>query len=176
MIDESTPTMELDELHACGTRGFRLDLYKESAMLDLEKQTKMLQSYESRIQPWKWSLAFLQLNPENWGNLEKVIDSLPVPVVTDQHALLKGSSMLLEGVTDVMSQPGLSAVVSLLGTGNFWIKLSAPYRSSNQAPYYEDMKDLVQLLVEKNPRRVLWRSDWFVVSSIRLVPQDWRSS
>lgn len=147
------------EMHALGVRGIRLDMYKHNAMLDVEKQVWMLRSYAEKVQPFGWSLAMLPLNPENWARLGHVIRALPVPVVTDHHALLKGTSMLPDGV-QVLSQPGLEPVLELLKTGNFWIKLSAPYRTSEQAPHYEDMKELVQALVRANSRRVLWGSDW----------------
>ena len=67
---------------------------------------------------------------------------------------------MLPTSADVLSQPGLVDIIKLLGTGKFWVKLSAPYRSSTQAPYYEDMRPLVLALVDANPRRVLWGSDW----------------
>ena len=42
------------------------------------------------------------------------------------------------------------------------LKLSAPYRVRNQAPGYEDLKPLVRALVDANPQRALWGSDWYV--------------
>ncbi|KAK0650991.1 2-pyrone-4 [Lasiodiplodia hormozganensis] len=159
VVDLSTPESEMQEMHELGVRGIRLDMYKHNAMLDVEKQIWMLRSYADKVQHFGWSLAMLPLNPENWARLAPVIRTLPVPVVTDHHALLKGTSMLPEGM-DVLSQPGLEPILELLRSGNFWIKLSAPYRSSDQAPHYDDMKLLVQTLVETNPKRVLWGSDW----------------
>ncbi|GME26188.1 uncharacterized protein LTHEOB_3320 [Neofusicoccum parvum] len=134
-------------------------MYKHNAMLDVEKQIWMLRSYAEKVQGFGWSLAMLPLNPEYWAQLGQAIRTIPVPVVTDHHALLKGKSMLPKGM-EVSSQPGLEPILELLKSGNFWIKLSAPYRSSEQAPYYEDMKELVQILVKANPKRVLWGSDW----------------
>lgn len=128
-------------------------------MLDADKQIAMLKAYADKLKDRKWSLAMLQINPENWTKLYPIIRNLPVPVVTDHHALLKAKSMLPEDV-EVTKQPGFDAIISLLKTGNFWIKLSAPYRSSEQAPDYEDMKELVLALVKANPERILWGSDW----------------
>lgn len=61
---------------------------------------------------------------------------------------------------DVTCQPGLEDVIELVKSGALYIKLSAPYRISEQAPHYEDVKPLVRALVGANPRRVLWGSDW----------------
>jgi predicted TIM-barrel fold metal-dependent hydrolase len=128
-------------------------------MVDVDKQIRVLRLYADRVRSKGWFLEFLQINQANWAPLSKVIQSLGLQVVTDHHALLKAESMLPRDI-DVLSQPGLADMVALLKTGSFWIKLSAPYRSSTRAPLYEDMKPLVLALVEANPRRVLWGSDW----------------
>lgn len=132
-------------------------------MTDVNLQVQVLKLYAERVSQTGtgWFLEFLQINMANWAPLSKVIPTLGLQVVTDHHALLKAESMLPSG-TDVFAQPGLVDIVALLKTGNFWVKLSAPYRSSTQAPYYEDMRPLVMALVEANPTRVLWGSDWYV--------------
>lgn len=66
--------------------------------------------------------------------------------------------MLPAGMT-VSEQEGIAAIVKLLKGGNFWVKLSAPYRCS-EAPSFDDMEELVKHLVRINPRRVVWGSDW----------------
>jgi predicted TIM-barrel fold metal-dependent hydrolase len=61
---------------------------------------------------------------------------------------------------DVTAQPGFKEIVELVRDGSLWVKLSAPYRVSEMGPWYGDLKPLVRALVEANPRRVLWGSDW----------------
>lgn len=159
VINEQTSDLEIEKLHASGVRGIRLDLYRYKAMEDVEKQIQVLRWYADRVRSKGWFLEFLQINQANWAPLGRFIRTLALPIVTDHHALLKAESMLPSG-TDVLSQPGLAEIVALLKTGHFWIKLSAPYRSSLRAPHYEDMQPLVLTLVEANPSRVLWGSDW----------------
>lgn len=165
VISKKTTDKEIDELHLSGVRGIRLDLYSEGAMQDLDKQKEMLRYYAHRIEKRGWSMAFLQMSPDNWEPLSEVVATLPVPVVTDHFALMKGSSMLPKGVA-VLEQPGLQAIADMMKAGNFWVKLSAPYRCSEQAPHYGDMEELVRFLVKTNPRRVLWGSDWYSVSRL----------
>lgn len=159
VINRSTTDAEIAAFHACGIRGIRLDLYEEGAMRDLDKQTEMLKFYARRISSWGWSMAFLQLAPENWEPLSFIISSLTVNVVVDHHALMKAQSMLPDGIA-VEHQPGMQAIIRLLKAGNFWVKLSAPYRCSEAGPDYYDMKEVVRCLVDANPRRVVWGSDW----------------
>lgn len=160
VINENTTDLELNDLHAAGVRGIRLNLYGYGAMHDIEKQLQCLKWYSNRVRSKGWFVEFLQLNHANWAPLGAMIPSIGLNVVTDHHALLKAESMLPQG-EKVLSQPGISDIISLLKTGTFWVKLSAPYRSSTAAPYYEDMQPLVRALVEANPRRVLWGSDWY---------------
>jgi predicted TIM-barrel fold metal-dependent hydrolase len=40
------------------------------------------------------------------------------------------------------------------------VKISAPYRSSTQAPDYSDVTPLAKALIAANPQRMLWGSDW----------------
>jgi predicted TIM-barrel fold metal-dependent hydrolase len=40
------------------------------------------------------------------------------------------------------------------------VKISAPYRFSQQAPDYGDMVPLVRALIAARPDRILWGSDW----------------
>jgi predicted TIM-barrel fold metal-dependent hydrolase len=159
VINEETSEDEIASLAASGVCGIRLNLYAYNAMVDFKKQVEVLQKYADRVRSKGWFLEFLQINPQNWAPLNIVISNLGLQVVTDHHALLKANSMLPDG-TDVLSQPGMGDITALLKKGNFWIKLSAPYRSSTQAPHYSDMKPLVLALIEANPRRVLWGSDW----------------
>ena len=61
---------------------------------------------------------------------------------------------------DELNQPGLEAICGLLKKGNFWVKLSAPYRCSEMYPAFQDIKTLVQALVSANPDRILYGSDF----------------
>ncbi|KAH6708930.1 hypothetical protein BKA61DRAFT_678806 [Leptodontidium sp. MPI-SDFR-AT-0119] len=168
VINEETTDVEIEALHDSGVRGIRLDLYGYKSMEDLQKQIRILRLYADRVRPKGWFLEFLQINQGNWEGLGQVILTLGLQVVTDHHALMKAESMLPTGA-NVLSQPGLADIVALLKTGNFWIKTSAPYRSSTIAPYYEDMKPLVLTLVNANPQRVLWGSNY------RSDPVTWTS-
>jgi predicted TIM-barrel fold metal-dependent hydrolase len=99
--------------------------------------------------------------------LVPVLKELTIPVITDHYAYLKGHTWFShsDGSSfDPLTQPGLQSLISLLKSGKLYIKLSAPYRVSND-PHYADMKAVTRALVEANPKRILWGSDW---------PHNWR--
>ena len=43
--------------------------------------------------------------------------------------------------------------------GKIYVKISAPYRSS-ELPDYSDVAPVAKALIAANPRRILWGSDW----------------
>lgn len=67
---------------------------------------------------------------------------------------------MLAGSNVCVSQPGFDAVLSLVSAGKAYVKLSAAYRSSKQAPGYADVEVLAAALINANPERMLWGTDW----------------
>ena len=84
--------------------------------------------------------------------LQDQIADAPVPVVFDHFGGAQGAL----GV----DQPGFKTLLNLVKTGKAYVKVSAPYRSSSQAPVYPDVVPLAKALVAANPERILWGTDW----------------
>ena len=84
--------------------------------------------------------------------IKEQVASAPVPVVFDHF----GGARAALGV----GQPGFGTLLNLVKTGKAYVKVSAPYRSSTQAPGYPDVAPLAKALVAANPERILWGSDW----------------
>lgn len=169
VIDPATVTPEeLISLHNSGVRGIRVNMYKYQAMHDVERQMAALRDHSRILQQHcpHWSMAFTHTHPEFWAQLKPFIEKEIVPtgikLVTDHFALLKGSSLLTAENcdTDVTRQPGFKEITDLMRAGHLFVKISAPYRVSKQAPNYEDLKPLVRAFFNANPRRTLWGSDW----------------
>lgn len=158
----------LDEYHAAGIRSVRLNLFYHEATNNLQKQTALLESTASRLAEWTilrdeqapWSIQILQPQLDYWASLRKTAATLPVPVVVDHFALVKGHSILEEGELHPLQSDGFKELLGALKDGNTWIKLSAPYRCSNLMHGHEDLKEIVTEIVAANPERIVWGSDW----------------
>jgi predicted TIM-barrel fold metal-dependent hydrolase len=62
-----------------------------------------------------------------------------------------------------LADPGaeaIGALLSLIDTGNVWVKTSAVDRVSKTGPPYPDGVSLAQRLVSHAPERVLWGTDY----------------
>ena len=169
VIDPETVTAEeLKKMHAAGVRGIRVNMYRYSAMHDVERQKQALRSHAHALGGHciGWSMAFTHTHPEFWAELKPVIAeevvSRGIRLVTDHFGLLKGQSMLPEGCSKVTEQEGFTELLDLVRMGHLFVKISAPYRVSTRGPHYEDLKPLVRALFDCNPHQILWGSDWYV--------------
>jgi predicted TIM-barrel fold metal-dependent hydrolase len=77
---------------------------------------------------------------------------MPFPLVFDHF----GRAMAAAGP----SQPGFDALLNLVKSGRAYVKISGAYRCSEKAPDYADVMPLAQALVQANPERIVWGTDW----------------
>lgn len=157
-------------MHFNGIRGIRVNVYRYGAMHDVELQKVALKIHAAALDSHctGWSMAFTHTHPEFWGTLKPVIAreivSRGIRLVTDHFALLKGASMLpaeLEG--DLTRQQGFEDILDLVRACQIFVKISAPYRVSTQAPHFEDLKPPVRALFDANPQQLLCGIDWYVL-------------
>jgi predicted TIM-barrel fold metal-dependent hydrolase len=149
VIDGATSDAALRAMHEAGVRGLRLNL-ETTGKHDPVLARELLVQAVARVAPLGWhvqvytSLAVI-------AALGETIQSLPVPLVVDHF----GRADAAKGI----SQPGFDALVALVKSGKVYVKLSAPYRISAQ-PDYADAAPIARALIEANPDRMLWGSDW----------------
>jgi D-galactarolactone isomerase len=58
------------------------------------------------------------------------------------------------------ASPGLAQLIELVRAGECYVKLSAPYRSSQTAPPWPDLTPLARALVSANAAACMWATDW----------------
>jgi D-galactarolactone isomerase len=138
---------ELQRLTRAGVRGARFHLLP-GGMLAWEA----LAPLAARIAPLGWHVQ-LQLDGRELPHYETALARLPVPLVIDHNG------KFMEPVAP--EHPAFQALLRLLAGGNTWVKLSAPYETSRAGPpHYADVSALAKALVQANPERCLWASNW----------------
>ncbi len=150
---------ELERLSASGFRGARLmDQFPTGAT------TAMLEEIAKRIAPFGWHIEINVASSSDWVALEPRLRKCPVPLVFDHLGRVRGS----EGV----ESPGFAVIRRLLTERNdCWVKLSSWYRLSD-APYFEDMRPLVQALLDARPDRCVWGTNWPHPGLTERMPND----
>jgi predicted TIM-barrel fold metal-dependent hydrolase len=150
VIDDNTPESTLDEMGRAGIRGMRLNL-ETGGVTDPAVARQRFQRAVERIRHRNWHIQIYTRLSVIEGISDLVMEAA-VPVVFDHF----GGAQASLGI----QQTGFAALLNLVRTGKAYVKISAPYLSSTQAPDYPDVVQLAKALVSANPERLLWATNW----------------
>jgi len=156
LMDETISDQELERLHHAGVRGFRCNLVGKIG-LTLEKAKTLGQ----RVKDYGWHTQFL-LDIESFPNLEAVFSDFPIDIVIDHM----GRPIIDKGV----NAPGFQALLHFIRNDHVWVKLSAPYRTSQDVHTFKDINPFAQALVAANPNQLVWGTDWPHVNMAPSIP------
>lgn len=149
VIDDTVSAHSLADMHAAGIRGVRVNLesYGES---DPAVAGRHLQNAAARVGPLGWHVQ-IYTNLAILASLHDTILALPTTLVVDHF----GRPQAAHGT----AQPGFEALLALLRSGKVYVKISAPYRISLE-PHYPDAASLARAMIDANPDRIVWGTDW----------------
>ena len=150
VVDEQAPASALDDMEQAGIRGIRINL-ATAGQTDPDLARRRFDAAVQRIGARTWHIQMYATLPVIAAIHSRVAAS-PVPVVFDHF----GGAQAAGGV----GQEGFDGLVELVRSGRAYVKVSAPYRGSSQAPAFADMTPLADALIGANIERVLWGSDW----------------
>lgn len=155
---------DLDEMHALGVRGIRINLKSTSQNKSKEELVALLGSYVQRIHRLKWAI---QLHI-GLADIEKIADEileLGVPVVID-HLATPDETLAPR------LQPGYTQFMDLLSKKQVWVKLSGIYRFSE----LPELDNYVREILRIAPTQVVWASDWPHTAGVAANPQGDRQA
>ncbi len=160
VADASVRDAELERLHAAGIRGLRFFFFP-GGLVPWESVAPLT----ARVQALGWHVI-VQFDGSQMPEREAALKRLPGTVVIDHVG------KFIEPVrTD---DPSFRALLRLVETGRFYVKLSAPYETSKVGPpNYDDVGALAKALVKAAPERMLWASNWpYVGAPKERLPKD----
>jgi len=147
VADTSTTDAELKHLTQAGVRGIRFHMLPGGAL-----PWEILERMAARVHEFGWHVQ-LQMNGREFPEREAMLKRLPGLLVVDHVGRFMGPVS--------PDDPAFRVLLGLLETGRCWVKLSAPYESSESGP--PDWKDVTRearALVKAAPERMLWASNW----------------
>ncbi|MFJ3055003.1 amidohydrolase family protein [Herbaspirillum sp. NPDC087042] len=151
VIDPSTVTLpELEQLHQVGVRGIRLNL-EVKGETNVQVAADALAAAEKAVLPLGWAIQ-IYADTRVIVALAPRLLAMKSPVILDHFGGIKTR----DGINDA----AFGKLLQILRAGNVYVKLSAPYRASRQAPDYADILPFAQALVAAAPHRMVWASDW----------------
>jgi predicted TIM-barrel fold metal-dependent hydrolase len=152
---------QLEDLHARGARGIRLNLDNVGGMpVEMDEVPGLVK----RIGALGWHVEFLFAGHELPGLLP-LLRTLDAPVSIGHFAYMPAR----EGV----GYPPFQDLLGLVAEGNTWVKLSAPNRLGvGDLPPWPEVVPLARALIEANPDRMLWATDWPHPNKFEAQPND----
>ncbi|RQM43954.1 hypothetical protein EHZ19_31395 [Paraburkholderia bannensis] len=153
VVPADTEAAELEKLYAAGVRGLRFtEVAGPSATQNFAGRVGLdaLHRLAPAMRRLGWH-AVIWANASVFEAQADTLRQLELPIVIDHLGYFDVS----KGVND----PAFKAVLSLVEDGVAWIKLTA-FRNSKRQPELDDVRPFHQALVEANPERLLWGSDW----------------
>ncbi|KAK7431249.1 hypothetical protein QQZ08_002290 [Neonectria magnoliae] len=152
----ATSPATLDEWHALGVRGVRLNIQSSGGEVDPHRLSLQLHQYADAVRRLDWVVQVYVPMPLI-ALLEPIVPTLNVRFCIDHigHPTLKDHSG-----SDPYQIPGFSSLVRLLQGGNTYVKLSAPYRFS-QVPNHSDAEPIAKELIGLfGTTRIVFATDW----------------
>lgn len=146
IADDSFTDKDFEKLHQGGVRGVRFNFVKHlGGSPDMGVFMRIL----DRVKGLGWHVV-LHLDAPDIVPLSSMIARLPLPFVIDHM----GRVPAVAGV----DQEPLRALVKLARLDNCWIKVCGAERID--MPPYNRAAPIARILVEVNPERVLWGTDF----------------
>jgi 2-pyrone-4,6-dicarboxylate lactonase len=146
VVDSDVDDETLDTLAGTGVRGLRLNtLFRGGVPLD------RIEALARRIEPLQWHLQFL-IDVRELPKMARRLSDLPVDIVIDHMGHMPTSLGI--------HAPGFKALLDLVRRGRCWVKLSGANRISTAGPPYRDTIDFARALIDADPTRLVWGSDW----------------
>ncbi|MFA7670033.1 MAG: amidohydrolase family protein [Burkholderiaceae bacterium] len=146
VLHSSNTDAEIERWHQLGTKGTRINVLFAGGPTASD-----INNIIDRVKPYGWHVQLFG-DLSKIGDLAGRIAERGVPVVVDHigHA----------DPDQLINSAGFTNLLSLMREGQAWVKLSAPYRLSVQAPAYPEVRPLVDALLDANPAQAVWGTDW----------------
>ena len=155
VIDPTVTDADLDAMNTAGVRGVRVNT-ETAGVTDPNVGRQRVQAALARVSPRNWHVqVFTRLSIIE--RVQDIVQNSTVPIVFDHFGGARGEL----GV----GQPGFDVLVQMVKSGKAYVKISGAYRSSNAAPDYAEMAPFAKALIDANPERIVWGTDWPHVDS-----------
>ena len=162
VVDPATIQSEtLDEWHALGVRGLRVNLQSVGKVMEQSELEETLLRHAEIARPRNWVIE-VYLPLKMVPMLESVVPRLGVSVCIDHFGSPDLSPVLRaldNGPFNPYTLPGFRSLISLIQAGSTYIKVSAPYRLTTNRTMCE-LKAMAREFLAAAPNRVIYATDW----------------
>ncbi|KAG8159661.1 hypothetical protein KVR01_010298 [Diaporthe batatas] len=148
---------DLAVLHEAGVRGMRINLDSQNSA----EVSEAVRKNAEVAREWGWVVQlYTPLSALTY--LHDIILESGVTVVFDHfgHTLVGSRTNVSMNTYDPYRTLGFPQLIDLVQRKVAFVKISGPYRDSDQAPFYEDMRVVAETIINAGPDMVVYGSDW----------------
>ena len=116
-----------------------------------------------RIAALGWHTEFL-VHVDDYPDFDTMFAGFPTHIVLGHLGYMRPDKD--------RDDPGFRALLRLMERGRCWVKLTGPYRISSGDLPYPGVTDIARALIDCNPDRIVWGSDWPHVMVTKPMPND----
>lgn len=155
--EDSIRHSNLQEWHALGVRGVRLNLASTDASPDVDSFKKTVSTFANLVKPLGWMVQ-IYTSMDLLPDLESTILALKdMKFCFDHFAQPQAPGNNSSVPVDRYSITEFSSLATLLRNGNTWVKFSAPYRVDLD---YEQLEAVAREILRLRNDRVIFATDW----------------
>lgn len=161
LVFEEATDAHLEKLHKAGVRGARFSFRQAlGAVLSKPEFDRAV----GKIRELGW---YMKVQPEQSGIMESVawFEHLDIPILIDHMGRADAS-------LGPDRDPNVAKLRQLLDRGNFWVMLSLGEKISKVGAPWDDVVPIARALIDANPERCVWASDWPHPVSKQQPPND----
>ena len=152
-----TSIKQLEEWHALGVRGVRLNFKSVGAKLEGVSLAAMINRYANAVRPLDWVME-LYISMEDLPLLEPLVPGLGGLKICIDHFGHPSSASLSTAQSSTVL-PGFASLANLLNLDNVWVKVSAAYRLDKD-PQHPLVQSLARYIIRSRPDRCVFSTDW----------------
>jgi predicted TIM-barrel fold metal-dependent hydrolase len=164
VVAENISDSELKNFDAAGVRGVRVNIVDVKDRKPGTLPMDSLKQLARRVAPLGWHMEFL-MHADEFPDLDRAFADFPVDIVLGHLGYMKTDKGL--------GNAGFRALLNLMKAGRAWVKLTGPSRITTTGGLpYADVLPYARALLETNPERAIWGTDWPHVIIKTPMPND----
>jgi predicted TIM-barrel fold metal-dependent hydrolase len=160
-VEDSVTDAELELLHEGGIRGIRFNFVKHlGGVPDLAVFHRLV----ARVKPLGWHIV-LHFDADDILAQQELLARIDVPFIVDHMGRVKAA--------DGLSQKPFQSLLELYRNNPLaWIKVCGAERVSVGKRPFRDAVPFAQALIDVDPNRILWGTDWPHPNITKDMPND----
>ena len=148
IVDEDFSERDFEALHEGGIRGIRFSFARH---LSGPPNFDRVHRIAEKIEGLGWHLV-IYIEAEDIVEFNADLRKFKLPIVFDHMVRVK--------IVDGLDSEPFKLLLDFMRNEDVWVKISCAERLSQSGAPYDDVVPFAQAVIETNPERALWGTDW----------------